>query len=737
MRSDALGFFWFDEPVKKEKKEPPPKRTPPERTWESATYLPYLQEALAFKPPVLTEYELFCAPKHEELIVDIECYPNYFICSFVSLLTCKVMEFEISDWADCDRQKLKFVMENFCTVGFNSNSFDVTLASLAAAGCNNEQLMWATEQIIVYEQHPSQVLKQLKVKKLSCNHIDLIEVAPLRANLKIYGGRLHCPRMQDLPFKPGTVLSWEQAQIVRYYNINSDIMSSTIALRKALQPQIMLRYEMSNEYQIDLRSKSDAQIAEAVLAAELTKLNGRRPTAPVIAPGTMYKYKVPMNMGFTTPHMRDILWRIANCDFVVANHGGVIEPPEFEHFHVKIGDMEYTMGIGGLHSTEKKTTHRSGHGYSLRDRDVASYYPFIILGQGLYPQHLGPNFLRVYKGIVDRRIAAKRAKHKNIAESLKIVINGSFGKLGSMFSILYAPDLLVQVTLSGQLYLLMMIEQMHLNGITVVSANTDGVVFKVPDHLQKVYEQIIKWWEGLTGFETEETEYLALLSRDVNNYMAIKKPDEKGVIKTKTKGAFANPWADTSNLEPWMHKNPANQICVEAMEALLTKGTPLSTTIRSCTDIRKFITVRTVKGRPGHVDGAIAITKNLLKKVATEQEMLDEVQSRGAQQIANGYWIWPGETDRAARYLTSMYEQCVRQNELNAANSEFLGKSIRWYYSTKRRGQEFVYSINGNKVPRSDGAQACLDIPDYFPLDIDYEWYEAEAQSLLVDVGYA
>ena len=45
-----------------------------------------------------------------------------------------------------------------------------------------------------------------------------------------------------------------------------------------------------------------------------------------------------------------------------------------------------------------------------------------------------------------------------------------------------------------------------------------------------------------------------------------------------------------------MQKNPQAAICVEAVEKLLTENSPIELTIKECTDIRKFITVRTVTG---------------------------------------------------------------------------------------------------------------------------------------------
>lgn len=60
----------------------------------------------------------------------------------------------------------------------------------------------------------------------------------------------------------------------------------------------------------------------------------------------------------------------------------------------------------------------------------------------------------------------------------KIQINGTFGKTGSPYSVLFAPTMLIQTTITGQLSLLMLIEWHEIYGIPVISANTDGVVIK-------------------------------------------------------------------------------------------------------------------------------------------------------------------------------------------------------------------------------------------------------------------
>lgn len=169
---------------------------------------------------------------------------------------------------------------------------------------------------------------------------------------------------------------------------------------------------------------------------------------------------------------------------------------------------------------------------------------------------------------------------------MKTLLNGTFGKLGSKWSIFYAPSEFIQVTVGGQLSLLMLIEMLEICGISVVSANTDGLVIKCRRDMEWLRNQIVKWWETITGFETEAVNYRAICSRDVNNYIAI------GVDgKVKRKGTYAPPIPVATS---W--PNPTGEICQDALVEYLTKGTPISTTIGTCTDIRKFVHIRRVKG---------------------------------------------------------------------------------------------------------------------------------------------
>lgn len=580
-RTDSVGMFW-NEP--KQIKLPPlekVKRTPPEPIWLEPGYYPNLKEAQGFDFNLFTDTELVGAcNKREQLVFDIESYGNYFLVIFKSLQTGKSVIFESIGLMELDLVKLKWVVENFQLIGFNSNAYDLPLLSIALTGATPEQLWDATNRIIAGNERYYFVMRSFKAKQLECDHVDVMHPSPGQASLKIYGGRLNCSRMQDLPFAPGSVLDDKQIDIVRWYCSND--LAETELLYKHLESAVMLRKKLGETYNLELRSKSDAQIAEAVLTQEIQKLSNFKLSKPVVIPGLEFFYQVPTFIKFKTPHMNQVLEVIRSTPFVIKENGGITAPKQIKDLKVRLGSTNYKMGIGGLHSMEKCQHVSTTTTHKLCDKDVTSYYPAIILNCNLFPKQLGANFLTVYETLVTRRLAAKRSGDTLTADTLKITINGSFGKLGSKYSMLYSPNLLVQVTLTGQLSLLMLIEALELAGISVVSANTDGVVLCYPNELQGVVNATCAAWEGATNFNLEENTYSSLSSRDVNNYIALTTCGE-----IKSKGVFSSKRLD---------KNPSNMICREAVKELIKNKTPVEETIQACKDITKFVTVRTVKG---------------------------------------------------------------------------------------------------------------------------------------------
>lgn len=622
------------------------------------------------------------------LTMDIECFVNYFLIMFRRVSNGDILYFEKFNGSNLNRQNVLHIINKYTIITFNGNKYDKVVLEAACQGFTNGSLKAITNAIIQDNLQPWQARKQFGIGALQFDHIDLIEVAPLKASLKIYAGRIHAPHLQDLPFKPSATIQECELPVIRKY-CGKDLLDTEL-LFKQLEPEIELRSKMSKEHGVDLRSKSDAQIAEVVIKKAMDTSYGFIPKRPKIAVGTEYFYKPPSSLNFRTEVLKDVLRQYTERPFIV-NKSGHVEFnfertendriksgknkgtfPEFKRkLQFVIGNTKYTVGMGGLHSCEKSIRHTNEIGI-LREYDAAAFYPRIILNNRLYPKHIGEPFLDIYNRLVEMRLKSKalqkaakksgdkkaEAFHKVINESLKITINGSFGKLGSKWSCLYAPDLMLQVTVTGQLTLLMLIERLELAGISMVSANTDGIVAKMTKDQESTAEAIVDDWEFETDYEMERTDYLSLNSRDVNCYIAVKKDSIKG------KGAYSNQRDHYYKLR----SNPGNDICTEAVKTFLQDGTTVEQTIKACTDITKFITLRTVNG--------------------------------GA----------------------------VKEGKL-------IGKAIRWYYGAYEL-DAIYYKTNGNKVPKSDNAVPIMDLPNKFPDDVDINWYVTEARRILKDIGW-
>lgn len=622
--------------------------------------------------------ELLKLPTGSCFVFDVETYENFFLVAFKHVETKKVVLFEQSPGSSINTEKLRFMLWHFCIVGFNSKNYDVPMIAFALKCCETVALKAASDKIIFEGMRTYDFYKEYRIKVPQLNHIDLIEVAPLKGSLKLYGGRLHCKRMQDLPYDPGTRLVQEQAEQVTLYCVND--LDNTALLLAELSPHIELRQSLGQQYGKDFRSLSDAQMAEAIINHEIAKATGSWPRPPQNPPSAC-SYQIPGYMRFQTAQLQHALQLVGSCQFELAEFieddgEGTTKskkaklPKEIKDLKLEIGKSVYRMGIGGLHSTESEVSYKADEETLLLDIDVASYYPNIILNQRLFPLHLGEVFLEVFKDIVDRRLAAKRAGEKKVSEGLKIATNGTFGKLGNEYSTLFAPDLLLQVTLSGQLSVLMLIEILELMGIPVVSGNTDGIVVHCNVGQYPIIQDIVKQWEKMTGFTTEETRYKAIYMRDVNNYIAVKYKQNKDgswtneVDGCKTKGAYCERGSAQNSV---LSKNPESLICSDAVQKLLTDGKPVEETITECRDIRRFVSVRNVKGG--------------------------------------------GTKDNV-----------------------YLGKCVRWYFAKGINGN-IVYP-SGNKVPKTEGAKPLMTLPDAFPEDVDYGYYIRETNDILYDINY-
>lgn len=620
--------------------------------------------------------------------------PQFLICYKIEGETPVAVWSDDDDGLDCLATMLK--SDELTWVGFNSSNFDLPLIAALMRGADNPFLKNMADSIIRREMKSWKIYEEFQVKELKIDHIDLLEVAPgTLTSLKTYAGRMNFPHLKDLPFEPDTEIENNMRLTVENYCFND--VAITEALFRKLEKSIELRVKMSREYGTDLRSKSDAQIAQTILV----KRSGLRNNAADHPPFVKYKAPKFINALFEkhgNKELSALLQQLEAHEFHINSRTGSIEAPIFLNEPVTVGEGAYQLGIGGIHSLhDKKICYRAEDDYAITDFDVASYYPNIMLKGGIVPDLGGRGgvFLREYEQIYNTRIKAKREGDDTTNATLKIVLNGTFGKLGSPYCPFYAPELMLAVTITGQLNLLCIIEELErLRDVSILSANTDGITVGYFKDQEADVQKVFANNAAITGFIYEETHYSTLAMKDVNNYIAVKTDG-----KLKRKGLYA---------PPGLMKNPTAPVCADAACAYLASGiTPEEYIPTRLQDhLTDFFSIRLVRG------GGV---QHLKEELINDWVLVDK-----------GVW----ENSDGKRVKRKSHPP----PRVKASGGEPFGRVARWYMTTEKL-PPVTYVSTGNTVPNTQGARIAMDMPSTPPADLNIQWYVDETWRILEDIG--
>jgi hypothetical protein len=336
---------------------------------------------------------------------------DYFLCSFLSVESGKIRRFEFYPGKPFDHKGVSKIMNTHTTVGFNSLSYDLLVITCAINGSDNQTIKELSDEIVMSDKPSWQIADENNITISSrWDHIDLMGLCPGRSSLKIYGGRMNVQKMQDLPLDPSASVRAEDRDMVRLYCDND--LYTTKVLFENLLPAVNLRKDLCKLTGLKLMSKSDPQIAEALIRKEHEDISKQKVYPTVLPDSYLFRYKYPKIIKFKSKELNDIYHKIRAEWFTLTEKGSVTLPDWLSALRVTIGKTTYQLGIGGIHSCEKSMCVEAKDDEILLDADVASYYPNLILQQQVYPESFGPGFLTIYQKIVDKRILAKREVYR-------------------------------------------------------------------------------------------------------------------------------------------------------------------------------------------------------------------------------------------------------------------------------------------------------------------------------------
>lgn len=353
-----------------------------------------------------------------------------------------------------------------------------------------------------------------------------------------------------------------------------------------------------------------------------------------------------------------------------------------EKLNIDICGVPHKLGFGGLHGAVKKK-HYDKNIYNF---DVASYYPSMIIKFDWMCR--GVKDRNKYKNIRDQRFEYKHQKDSR-ADSFKLILNTLSGAMDSEYNKLHDSRQCNQIRISGQLFLLDLLEKLN-PYINLIQSNTDGIMFQTTQ--LDVCQQIVHEWENRTGMTMECDEVAEVYQKDVNGYIALSKNGE-----IKTKGSYVKNYSvkfKNGELKEKFGDFRSNSMTIldEAIVKNLLYSIPVEDIINNCNDPMRF-QITTKKG-PTFIrveweyDGVRQVVNNVNRVFASKDDkcgLLYKIKSSGRSETLEN-----GEDDERDNKIGSLPEKCLVFNKsLEEFDMSVVDK--QWYIDkAKERINDFI-----------------------------------------------
>jgi len=504
--------------------------------------------------------------KKSKVLYDIEVFKNFFCVGLKDYVTKKITFYEISE----ERNDLDLIYKWFKTydgflISFNGVWYDNMIIKYLLENYSKYQhLDWINITLdlkyfsdkVINDEFDDQDIKRIKWTKTNWIDIDLFCYwskmlrMSKKISLKSLGIQLAYPVVQELPYKPDTVLTKEDLPKLRYYNYTHDLGILELLLDN-MEGDVKLRANINQQYNLDCWSWDAPKIASESLLSdycsktrkktfEVRKERFEKPFIPLV------DCLKGFDPGFKLPIFQKLWVDILNSNNsfskeILVTHGNT--------------NIRLTYGIGGLHSINENEVYETTEDEQVVTSDVASLYPNLIIN---YLCIRFPEVLERYKEVKFERLEAKKNKDKAKDTFLKLILNSTSGLLDNSHSWLYYPEGAMRLRLIGQLILTKCIEQCVINNWKVVSANTDGIEVIVPKHMLRQYQDILDMTCRKFGLDLEHEFYSKIIYKNVNNYTAITNDG-----KLKQKGLFIH--------NPILGNSTDELVIAKALEAYYTK----------------------------------------------------------------------------------------------------------------------------------------------------------------------
>ena len=534
-------------------------------------------------------------------VYDIEVFPNFFSITVKNTESGNHRFLQISEKRNDmpDIAKL-FLNKNIWFVGYNSKHYDSPVISYILINYNDLIIkpVWEITRDLkkfsdlVINSATSASWSKYKYANLF-KDLDLLTMMfaqKLRVGLKSLQVTMEYDNVEEYDGDFNRPLPEEDFEKLESYNLN-DVLSTEQLLYR-ISGEIDLRLGIQDTLGVDVLNMDGVNLGVEVIKTNYLKETGknwkdikdlRSPCNEIDLKDIIFDF-----INFKRPELKSLLKTLQETHINLAEEKLKKQKDRWKQT-VFLDDLEITYSLGGVHTKNKPAIYKSDNQWIIIDSDCASMYPSAIINYGLYPRHLGPEFLTTYKKIKADRLKAKREGNKIMNQTYKLALNGISGMLQSEYSWCYDPKTVITLRLNCQLMLLMLTERLLECGCQIGQLNTDGILYLADTQRVNEVMEVCKEWEKITQFELEHEYFEAFYQYAVNDYIGVYKgySETKNPKLIKTKGLFIR--------EPILGKGLAPQIIAETLVQYFVNNVPVNETLMGCKDIKKFLTFQKVK----------------------------------------------------------------------------------------------------------------------------------------------
>ena len=592
-------------------------------------------------------------------IYDLECFANFFSGAFINTETLERKFFYVHEDVNQLGELVAFLDTVSGLVGFNNVSYDYPMIHFIltnqakfkgkTADFITKQLKDKSNKIIESKfssiREAEVIIKQLDLMKMK--HFDVFSAR--HQSLKGLEFIMRMDNIQDLPYPHDAYITKEQVAEISLYNFND--VEATLEFYIKCAVDIGLRRDMTKEYKVYLMNSSEPTLATEIFLhflsidmdlpkEEIREMRTKRDKIEL-------KDCIPKYVKFATKEFNAVLeyfkskviteTKGALTDLPVKELGDLvnyvaktewefddkttdwkkiqlIKKGKLSKLNVDYKGLTYYLGTGGIHASRRTGVFRSDDIYEIIDIDVQSFYPRMAIVNGYKPAHLGDTFGKRYEWLFDQRVSIPKTNILNLV--FKLILNALYGKSKDANSYLLDSLMTMQICVTGQLSLLMLVESLSLAipDIEFIQANTDGITVKVKRTDRSKVNEMTSEWEKITKLKLEYAYYDAMQIVNVNNYIAEylwEESNEEAAIKVSKKSDYITKQENGKwyikklklkglfEIDKDWHKDHSQKIVPIALRDFFVKGIPIEDTISNCTDIYDFC--KMLKGTKGTV----------------------------------------------------------------------------------------------------------------------------------------